>query len=119
MKEPTREVLKVWGKEFIIVNRPEYCAKLLYLDACAVSSLHRHLRKTETFYGLENRCTLWVEGQFYDLNPQASSVTILSGQWHEFTGPVSGVARILEVSTHHDEADVERKTESRKVLETR
>ena len=50
-----KEVKKVWGKEVWIANCPKYCGKLLYLDEGAVSSMHYHREKQETFYALSGQ----------------------------------------------------------------
>lgn len=100
-------VNKFWGFEIILVNRKEYCGKLLLLNKGASSSLHCHKVKQETFYCLEGQAILMVEGKTYDLNPMASAKTIFPNEYHKFEG-VSRTA-ILEISTHHNDSDVERK----------
>jgi len=109
VKEEIRVVEKVWGREVIVVNR-EYCGKLLLLDKGARSSLHRHSRKTETFYCLAGQVGLEVEGKSYMLNPFARPKTITPGQFHSFWG--ISAATILEVSSGHDDRDVFRLMES-------
>lgn len=111
MKEVLKEVKKVWGKELWVVNCPEYCGKLLYLDKGAVSSYHRHLKKKETFFALEGHVTLTTEGRDYMLNPYSRPKTIVPGKLHSFSGITKAV--ILEISTHHDDTDVMRITESK------
>lgn len=104
-------VKKVWGKELWIVNCPEYCGKLLYLDEGAETSYHKHLIKKETFYCLKGQVGLNIEGKDYRLNPFSKPKTIKPGQLHSFRGLADAV--ILEISTHHDDSDVVRLTESR------
>lgn len=41
---------KGWGWERWIVNKPEYCGKLLYMAKDRRCSLHYHKLKDETFY---------------------------------------------------------------------
>src|SRR5687768_18357243 len=49
MPENRRIVSKGWGYESIIVNKPEYCGKILHFDKGKKCSLHRHVVKDETF----------------------------------------------------------------------
>jgi len=106
-----KEVKKVWGKEVWIVNCPEYCGKLLYLDKGSQSSYHYHRQKKETFYCLEGQAALTIEGKDYMLNPFARSKTIEPGVKHSFFGLTNCI--IIEVSTHHGDSDVVRLTESK------
>jgi len=110
-KETMEEVRKVWGKEIWIVNCPEYCGKLLYLDKGAESSCHYHEKKQETFHALEGQVALTVEGKDYMLNPFSRPKTIKPGQKHSFRGLANSI--IIEISTHHDDQDVVRLTESK------
>ena len=43
-------VPKGWGYESWIVNKPEYCGKLLFFKKGKQCSLHYHILKDETFY---------------------------------------------------------------------
>lgn len=107
-----KEVKKVWGKEIWIVNCKEYCSKLLYLDKGAESSTHYHKAKQETFYVLEGQISLLVEDKFHILVAMKSEpVTIMPREIHKFRGVLDSV--ILEISTHHDDEDVVRLTESK------
>lgn len=106
-----KEVKKAWGRELIIINCPEYCGKLLYLDEGAESSVHFHMEKQETFYCLEGAVSLMVEGENYVLKPFSRPKTVTPGQHHSFLGLSSSI--IIEVSTHHKESDVFRLTESK------
>jgi len=108
-----KEVKKTWGKELWIVNCPEYCGKLLYLDKRAQSSYHYHRQKKETFYCLEGQAALTIEGKDYMLNPFARPKTIQPGMRHSFLGLTDCI--ILEISTHHDDSDVVRLNESRRL----
>lgn len=111
MKEELKEVKKVWGKELWVVNCPEYCGKLLYLDKGAVSSYHKHLKKKETFFALQGVTALTIEGKDYMLNPYSRPKTIFPGQLHSFVGISDAV--ILEVSTFDSGEDTVRLTESK------
>ena len=111
MKEEIKTVQKVWGKEIIIVNRKEYCGKLLCVDYGSQSSYHYHKEKTETFYALSGTVALTIDKKDYMLTPFTRPKTIMPGQGHMFTGLTGAV--ILEISTHHDDNDVVRETESK------
>ncbi len=106
-----KEVKKVWGHELWVVNCPEYCGKLLYLDEGAESSYHKHLRKKETFFCLEGQVALTTEGRNYTMKPFSKPKTIMPQQLHSFRGITSAV--IIEFSTLHDDSDVYRITESK------
>lgn len=110
MTEVMKEVEKVWGSELWVVNC-EYCGKLLYLDKGAKSSYHRHEIKKETFFCIEGEVALTIEGKEYKLLPLYQPITIKPGQLHSFRGITD--ATIIEFSTHHDDRDVVRLTESR------
>lgn len=110
-KETMKEVKKVWGKEVWIVNCEKYCGKLLHLDKGAVSSLHYHKVKQETFYALSGQTGLHIAGKDYMLNPYSRPKTIYPKQKHQFVGLSDAV--ILEVSTQHKENDVVRLTDSK------
>ena len=45
-----KEVPKGWGYELWIVNKPEYCGKLLFFEEHKRCSFHYHELKDETFY---------------------------------------------------------------------
>jgi len=110
LKEMLQEVEKRWGKELWIVNCLEYCGKLLFLDRDALSSLHFHKEKKETFYALNGQVALTIGGKDYMLNPFSRPKTIMPNQRHQFRGITDAV--ILEISTHHSEEDVYRLTQS-------
>jgi mannose-6-phosphate isomerase-like protein (cupin superfamily) len=99
---------KEWGFEEILVNGP-LCAKFLHVQAGKKCSLHYHHIKDETFYVLEGECrlqTALVEG-FYEKLPvlkKGESRHIPAGLPHRFSSKEGCV--LLEVSTHHDDADV-------------
>mgnify|MGYP003642046575 CR=1 FL=1 len=45
-----RYVPKGWGRELWIVNKPEYCGKLLFFEKGKRCSWHYHKLKDEVFY---------------------------------------------------------------------
>ncbi len=109
-KEDFVIVPKIWGKEVWLVNC-EYCGKLLCVNRGAVCSYHFHPQKKETFYCLMGQVALTIEGKDYMLNPFCRPKTIEPMKKHQFMGLTDAV--ILEVSTHHEDGDVCRITESR------
>jgi mannose-6-phosphate isomerase-like protein (cupin superfamily) len=112
-------VKKVWGKEEILVNEPEYCCKKLHLTKQYRCSIHYHEVKKETFileYGLvfleiasrhrpEALIVMWP----------GMSITIEQGECHRFTGIEDSM--FIEVSTHDDPEDSIRVTFSEKMLD--
>lgn len=115
MKEEIKVVPKVWGEEWWLVNNDKYCGKLLKVDRGAESSLHYHPVKQETFYCLDGQVGLIISGKSYMLGPYSRPKTIMPLEAHMFTGLIKSV--ILEISTHHDDNDVVRLSESRKGYE--
>lgn len=110
-KEKLKVVPKVWGEELWLVNSDKYCGKLLTVNKGAESSYHYHREKEETFYCLYGKVSLTIEGKDYTLTPHSCPMTIEPNEKHSFVGLVESV--ILEVSTHHDNSDVVRLTESK------
>jgi len=110
-KEDIKTVDKVWGEEIILVNSHLYCGKLLIGDRGAESSYHYHKKKLETFYALEGQVILTIEGKDYMLNLSSRPKTIEPNERHMFYGITK--AKIIEFSTHHDDEDVFRLTESK------
>ena len=109
--EKIKEVDKVWGREFWLVNTKLYCGKLLILDEGATSSYHYHNNKVETFYAYKGMVRLTIDGEDYILTPTSSPVTINSKEPHKFYGETKAV--IIEISTRHNDRDVVRLTESK------
>jgi len=97
---------KAWGKEYWIVNEPEYCGKLLIINEGKSGSNHCHKNKKETFFVLMGKVLLQVGSEGIKLDNTTEAVTILPGQYHRFTGISKSL--ILEVSTHHDDKDTYR-----------
>ena len=118
---------KLWGGEIEIINNHLYCGKILILHAGACGSLHRHANKHETMLVMQGIVEFEYEGVEPD-NSEASAPEVLTisqlrvgqavvlppGAWHRFRA-ISSKARIVEFSTPHDDADVERAEESRKL----
>lgn len=106
-----KQVTKLWGTELWHHNDELYCMKTLVILAGAVSSLHYHKLKTETFLCVDGVVILEMDGQ-YALLKAGDSVTIEPGVAHRFKTATT-IARVVEASTMHDDADVYRLEESK------
>ena len=100
---------KLWGREQWLVNNEHYCAKRLFLTPGVQCSLHYHPVKQETFIIESGWVVLEQNGEWFLLGPGMSR-TILPGEPHRFWAHNGGEEErvILEVSTHHSDADVVR-----------
>lgn len=107
-------VPKVWGYEKWIENNVKYCCKILSLNRGYQCSLHYHKEKDETFMVTQGHVRLELGDEVLHLRP-GSFVRVPPGTHHRFTGMEDSL--IMEVSTHHDEADSYRIEESRKAPE--
>ena len=105
---------KVWGSEEYIVNTKNYCGKLLILNKGYRCSIHYHKNKDETFYLSRGRVLMEINGS--EIVMQEGDVQrILPLARHRFTGLEKSV--IIEFSTHHEESDSYRETQSEKIPE--
>jgi len=104
---------KVWGSEEWLVNNDNYCGKILTLNPGFQCSYHYHKKKDETFYVLEGLVYLKLEGEEIILHP-SDSQRILPGQRHQFAS-LDGISKLIEISTHHEEDDSYRESESDKI----
>lgn len=94
-------VRKVWGAEEWIVNR-DYCGKILILSKGYQCSYHYHKNKDETFYVLDGKVGMNVEGEKKVLYP--GDIQLINPyQKHRFTGLED--SKIIEFSTHHKDED--------------
>lgn len=101
---------KIWGKEEWLANNEKYCGKILTLKPGFSSSYHYHKNKDETFYVLSGLVYINLDGKDLILR-KGESIRIMSGQKHKFSS-LKGTSKIMEISTHHDEEDSYRDTES-------
>lgn len=110
-------VKKVWGDERWIVNRGEYCGKILTILKDYFCSLHAHKLKLEDFYVQEGRIKLeWQEATFDggEIVPtgllhsivlkRGQSVNIPRLMLHRFTGLCDSNV-MIETSTQHFDED--------------
>ncbi len=107
-------VNKLWGTEEWIVN-DSYCMKRLTLSPGYQCSLHFHPIKDETFYVVAGTVMLSLDGRMRRMEV-GDYARIKPGQLHRFhCAEASGPAIIVECSTYHDDADVVRLEDSRKI----
>lgn len=107
-------VPKVWGSELWIANTDRYCGKILTLNRGWQCSLHKHPIKDETFFVLSGRVVFELDGAVYQMEA-GDTIHVPTGSLHRFTGIENAV--IVEVSTHHDDADVVRAEPSRRAMD--
>ncbi|HUZ93196.1 MAG TPA: PfkB family carbohydrate kinase [Candidatus Paceibacterota bacterium] len=105
-------VPKVWGYEKWLENNDKYCSKLLSLNKGYQCSLHYHKVKDEMFIVTKGHVRLELGGKVTHLR-EGGFMRIPPGAQHRFSGMEDSL--IIEVSTHHDEADSYRIEESRKI----
>ena len=105
---------KVWGTEYWLENREHYCFKVLVINPGMQCSLHFHKIKKETFFVFSGfvRLEMKTPDSVRILAPGQSQF-ITPGRAHRFSSEAGAV--IFEVSTTHQDSDVERIEESRKI----
>lgn len=104
--EEGKLVPKVWGEEQYITNTDQYCGKFLHVEPGFVCSEHQHPVKEETFYVLAGHGAVSVNGGVRAVRV-GDTIHIRPMDWHCF-GTAGGMT-LVEISTHHDDADVIRK----------
>lgn len=122
---PIKRVKKVWGEELWLVNQPGYCAKILILDQGMQCSKHYHPIKNETFIILHGSAKIEC-GFETKVAIVGDKIDIPAGTPHRFSsrfkkgqlGNQNQQTTILEISSHHDDADVVRLEESREIDDT-
>jgi len=120
---PIKTVEKAWGTEQWLVNEPKYCAKDLIVNPGWQCSKHFHINKTESFVAIGTGVFVEVWPMFpqqgppqqFEMNPWAPPIHIPSFTPHRFRNTNEGPSVFLEVSSHHDDDDVVRLEESRKI----
>jgi len=114
-----KEVEKVWGKEYWIVNNDRYCGKELHLKEGYQSSLHYHKDKDETFYIIKGSMFLEVEDDnVWLIIPLkvGDIIDVPKGVKHRFSA-YEGDCIFIEFSSHHDDNDTYREELSGKIPE--
>ena len=101
------KVLKSWGHELIYYNKPNYCSKLLYIEAKCETSMHYHEDKHETITVFEGVLELEYinkgEVKTRRLNKN-QSVTIPPGFPHRLRA-IENNLQLFEASTHSKPLD--------------
>lgn len=101
-------ITKGWGHEEIIVNNDMYCGKIMHFKKGKYTSMHFHVKKTETFYVMSGEFDIelidtgnattsrirLLKGDKYDIQPQKP---------HRIIANIDG--KLLEISTHDDTLD--------------
>lgn len=105
---------KVWGREEWIANTEKYCGKILTINKGYRCSIHYHKAKDETFYLLSGIILIEIKGKERVMKKEDVQ-RILPLTEHRFTGLEKSV--IIEFSTHHEETDSYRETQSEKIPE--
>jgi D-lyxose ketol-isomerase len=111
-------IVKLWGREYWMVNNEHYCLKFLKMNPGFKSSIHAHKKKDETFLGISGQVNLSIyrkDGVFQfsqSIEPMIST-RITPMTYHSFQA--SNISWVMEVSTHHDDKDVIRLQESCKL----
>ena len=103
-KKVTVDTDHKWGRQLRFVN-DEYCGKLLELLTPALSSLHLHKKKTETFIILAGEVEVETETSKTVYTP-GGIITLPPFKIHRFRTFEPPVL-ILEVSSHDDDRDIE------------
>jgi quercetin dioxygenase-like cupin family protein len=103
-------VEKVWGREVYVTSMPEYTAKFLHISPGFACSIHRHPIKTESFHVMLGQGVISVDGRLQKVDV-GDTVHIPRNTYHFFAAVEE--MTLLEISTHHEDEDVERVQSSR------
>ncbi len=100
---------KGWGYEKWIVNKPEYCGKLLFFNKGKKCSWHFHKIKDEVFY-LQSGKLLVKYGWDEDINKAQQIILEKGDSFHVKTGLIHQMeaiedSELFEFSTQHFEED--------------
>jgi mannose-6-phosphate isomerase-like protein (cupin superfamily) len=98
-------IKKAWGTEKILASEPEYTGKILHIHPGKKSSLHYHTIKKETF-NVRSGLVRLEHGENDELLTPGEQRTILPQTPHRFSSKFG--ATIIEISTHHEDADCTR-----------
>jgi len=112
-----KKVKKKWGSEQWIVNEPEYCGKLMEIFPGHSCSIHFHKNKKETFYILSGSLLLklWntCKGRYKStVLTKGQALTIKTLVPHTFTNDTDSSCVFIEFSSHHEDIDSYRLTQS-------
>lgn len=102
-------VKKGWGWENWIVNKPEYCGKLLFFNIGKMCSFHYHKLKDETFYLQSGK--LIIRYSHDDNLHNANTLLLLPGEsfyvYPELRHQMEALenSELFEFSTQHFDSD--------------
>jgi rfaE bifunctional protein nucleotidyltransferase chain/domain len=111
--KPFKKVDKIWGREEWLINNDRYCLKQLLLDEGSICSYHYHRVKDETFLVKSGKVYIKIEDEEKVLN-EGDMQRIAPGQLHYFAS-LTPSSVVLEISTHHEDKDSYRESESKKI----
>ena len=111
-KSSSKIVPKGWGHEVWIVNKQEYCGKLLYLKEGKKCSWHYHKLKDETFYLQSGKILL----KYLDSDDIDSAEEVILSPGDSFYIPIGlrhqmfafENSELFEFSTQHFDEDSNR-----------
>lgn len=106
---PCKYVPKGWGHELWIVNKDEYCGKMLFFNRGKKCSWHYHKDKDEVFYLSKGK--MLIHYSWGDDKESAEQTILLPGM--KFEIPVGlrhqmyaiEESHLYEFSTHHQDSD--------------
>jgi len=102
-------VKKGWGFERWIINKPEYCGKLLFFEKGKRCSWHRHVLKDEVFYLQSGK--MIVKFSEHDDIDRADEIILEAGQnFYIYPGLRHQMialedSELFEFSTEHFDSD--------------
>lgn len=102
-------VEKGWGSELWIVNKPEYCGKLLIMNKGARCSWHYHVLKDEVFY-LQSGKILIKYSEENDITTAKELILNPGENFHVYRGLRHRMialkdSELFEFSTQHFDSD--------------
>lgn len=109
LKNNAHFVPKGWGSERWIINRDDYCGKLLHMKKNKKLSWHFHEKKTETFFISSGHILLYY-GYSDDMSAAIEQELSAGDIFHIPTGLRHRLlaledSDIIEFSTHHEDSD--------------
>ena len=103
-------VLKGWGYELHVVNKPEYCGKLLVFNKGKRCSWHMHKVKDEVFFLIKGRMIVLWSDVSDDINEAESLLLEVRDSFHVPVGRRHRMialedSELIEFSTQHFDSD--------------
>ena len=107
-----KHVDKGWGHEKWIVNKPEYCGKLLFLKQGKRCSWHHHKLKDEVFYIQSGKIMLYYS-ECDDITKAKQQILSPGDAFHVYIGLRHQMvaledSEVFEFSTQHFDSDSHR-----------